>query len=111
MTRAALCAGRVQHLAAAFPGVYGALMLGMPVSAEGIAMLQELAALLSTANAGKHAGFDPDSGSWSSPAAATAAAPPGIPFGWKDFFAKDQPMLTPSRTMATTPQPVMISCQ
>lgn len=29
----------VQHLAAAFPDDYGKLMLGMPLSAEGIAML------------------------------------------------------------------------
>jgi hypothetical protein len=29
----------VQHLAAGFPGDYGKLMLGMPLSAEGTAML------------------------------------------------------------------------
>ncbi|MGH3202099.1 MAG: AbiV family abortive infection protein [Streptosporangiaceae bacterium] len=70
-------AGFVQHVAAAFPGVYGKLMLGMPVSAEGTAMLEELAGLLSTANAGKQVGlytdFDPESGSWSSPGSATEA--------------------------------------
>ena len=70
-------AGFVQHVAAAFPGVYGSLMLSMPVSAEGAAMLEELAGLLSTANAGKQAGFysdfDPDSGSWSSPGNVTEA--------------------------------------
>jgi hypothetical protein len=38
-----------------------------------------------------------------------AAAPPGVPFGWKNFFTKDQPMLSPSQTMAKSPQPVMIS--
>ncbi len=43
--------------------------------------------------------------------AVTATAPPGVPFGWKNFYVKDQPMLTPSQTMATTPQPVMISYQ
>jgi hypothetical protein len=32
-------------------------MLGMPLSAEGTAMLVELAGLVSTANAGKQAGF------------------------------------------------------
>jgi hypothetical protein len=42
-------------------------------------------------------------------AAITAAAPPGVPFGWKNFYVKDQPMLTPSQTMANTPQPVLIS--
>jgi AbiV family abortive infection protein len=70
-------AGFVQHVAAAFPGVYGQLMLGMPVSAEGTAMLDELAGLLSTANAGKQAGFysdfDPDAGSWLSPSNVTEA--------------------------------------
>jgi hypothetical protein len=39
----------------------------------------------------------------------TAAAPPGVPFGWKNFFGKDQPMLSPSQTMAKSPQPVIIS--
>ncbi len=43
--------------------------------------------------------------------AVTAAAPPGVPFGWKDFYVKDQPMLSPSQTMARTPSPVMISYQ
>jgi AbiV family abortive infection protein len=70
-------AGFIQHLAAALPGVYGTLMLGMPVTAEGTTMLGELAALLATANAGKQAGFysdfDPESGSWSSPGSATEA--------------------------------------
>jgi hypothetical protein len=43
--------------------------------------------------------------------AVTSAAPPGVPFGWKNFLVKDQPMLSPSQTMARTPQPVMISYQ
>ncbi len=43
--------------------------------------------------------------------AVTAAAPPGVFFGWKNFFVKDHPMLTPQQTMAHTPQPVMISYQ
>lgn len=43
--------------------------------------------------------------------AVTGAAPGGVYFGWKDFFTKDHPMLTPSQTMARTPQPVMISYQ
>ena len=41
--------------------------------------------------------------------AITAAAPPGVYFGWKNFFVKDHPMLTPRQTMANTPQPLMIS--
>jgi hypothetical protein len=43
--------------------------------------------------------------------AITAIAPPGVQFGWKNFYVKDQPMLTPSRTMAKRPQPVLISYQ
>ena len=41
--------------------------------------------------------------------AVTRAAPPGVFFGWKNFFVKDHPMLTPSQTMANRPQPLMIS--
>jgi hypothetical protein len=41
--------------------------------------------------------------------AITGAAPAGVPFGWKNFFVKDQPMLSPSQTMARAPGPVMIS--
>ena len=44
-------------------------------------------------------------------AAVTAAAPPGVPFGWKNFLLKDTPMLSPAQTMARTPDPVMISYQ
>ena len=43
--------------------------------------------------------------------AVTAAAPPGVFFGWKNFYAKDRPTLSPAQTMANTPQPVMISYQ
>ncbi len=43
--------------------------------------------------------------------AVTGAAPRGVYFGWKNFFVKDHPMLTPSETMQHTPQPVMISYQ
>jgi hypothetical protein len=43
--------------------------------------------------------------------AVTGAAPPGVFFGWKNFFVKDHPMLTPQQTMAHVPQPVMISYQ
>ncbi|HTS96165.1 MAG TPA: hypothetical protein VMI33_06055 [Streptosporangiaceae bacterium] len=44
-------------------------------------------------------------------AAVTAAAPAGVFFGWKNFFTKDHPMMSPGQTMARTPQPVMISYQ
>jgi hypothetical protein len=43
--------------------------------------------------------------------AVTGAAPAGVFFGWKNFFVKDHPMLTPPETMAHSPQPVMISYQ
>ncbi len=41
----------------------------------------------------------------------TAVAPPGLPFGWKNFYAEDTPMLTPAQTMAHQPAPLMISYQ
>jgi hypothetical protein len=41
--------------------------------------------------------------------AVTSNAPAGVSFGWKNFFVKDSPMLTPSQTMVRTPLPVMIS--
>ncbi len=44
-------------------------------------------------------------------AAVTAAAPPGLPLGWKNFYAEDTPMLTPTQTMAHHPAPLMISYQ
>ena len=43
--------------------------------------------------------------------AVTQAAPPGVFFGWKNFYVKDKPTLTPRETMAKTPKPVMISYQ
>jgi hypothetical protein len=43
--------------------------------------------------------------------AVTSAAPPGVFFGWKNFFVKDHPMMSPQQTMARTPLPVMISYQ
>jgi hypothetical protein len=43
--------------------------------------------------------------------AITAAAPPNVFFGWKNFYTKDHPMLSPRQTMARTPEPVMISYQ
>jgi hypothetical protein len=41
----------------------------------------------------------------------TAAAPPDVFYGWKNFYVKDHPMLSPRQTMARTPEPVMISYQ
>lgn len=43
--------------------------------------------------------------------AVIAAAPAGMPFGWKNFYDEDHPMLTPSQTMAVHPAPLMISYQ
>jgi hypothetical protein len=47
-------------------------------------------------------------GTWN---AVTATAPHGVYFGWKNFFVKDHPMLSPRQTMAKVPAPVMISYQ
>lgn len=70
-------AGLVQHVAAAFPDVYGKVMLGMSVGAADAVKIEELAGLLAAANSWKQAGFysdfDPDSGSWSSPVSVTEA--------------------------------------
>ena len=69
--------GLVQHVAAAFPDLYGRVMLGMSVGAADAAKIAELAGLLGAANTWKQAGFysdfDPDSGSWSSPGSVTEA--------------------------------------
>ena len=43
--------------------------------------------------------------------AVTGAAPSGVFFGWKNFFVKDDPMLSPLQTMSNSPRPVMISYQ
>jgi hypothetical protein len=43
--------------------------------------------------------------------AVTSVAPSGVFFGWKNFFVKDHPMMSPQQTMARTPLPVMISYQ
>ncbi len=44
-------------------------------------------------------------------AAVIGAAQPGTPFGWKNFFDEDSPMLTPEQTMTREPTPFMISYQ
>lgn len=70
-------AGFLQHIAAAFPEIYGKLMLGIAGTPDEIRMLGEFAELLNSANAKKQAGFytdfDPDSGSWSAPDAVSEA--------------------------------------
>ena len=43
--------------------------------------------------------------------AITGAAPAGVFFGWKDFYAKDHPMISPQQTIARTPRLSMISYQ
>jgi hypothetical protein len=43
--------------------------------------------------------------------AVRAFAPSGVTFGWKNFYVKDQPMLSPSQTMTMAPNPVVISYQ
>jgi hypothetical protein len=44
-------------------------------------------------------------------AAVVGATPKGIPFGWKNFYDEDSPMLTPAQTMSRKPTPSMISYQ
>jgi hypothetical protein len=43
--------------------------------------------------------------------AITRVAPAGVSFGWKNFFAKDHPMMSPQQTIARTPKLSMISYQ
>jgi hypothetical protein len=43
--------------------------------------------------------------------AITSAAPAGVFFGWKNFYAKDHPIMSPQQTMTRTPQLSMISYQ
>jgi hypothetical protein len=43
--------------------------------------------------------------------AVVAAAPKGVPFGWKNFYKEDHPMLSPDDTMTRKPTPMMISYQ
>ena len=70
-------AGFLQHVAATFPEIYSKLMLGIAGTPGEVGMLGELAEFLNSANARKQAGFytdfDPDSGSWSAPAAVSEA--------------------------------------
>jgi hypothetical protein len=40
-----------------------------------------------------------------------SAAPAGVFFGWKNFYAKDHPMLSPRQTIVRTPRLSMISYQ
>ena len=43
--------------------------------------------------------------------AVTRAAPAGVFFGWKDFYVKDHPMMSPQQTISRTPHLSMISYQ
>jgi hypothetical protein len=43
--------------------------------------------------------------------AITSIAPPRVFFGWKNFYVKDHPMLTPQETIDRTPRLSMISYQ
>jgi hypothetical protein len=43
--------------------------------------------------------------------AVTRAAPAGVFFGWKNFYVKDHPMMSPPQTIARIPQLSMISYQ
>jgi hypothetical protein len=43
--------------------------------------------------------------------AVTRAAPPRVFFGWKNFYVKDHPMMSPQQTVATDPHLSMISYQ
>ncbi|MBW3604968.1 MAG: hypothetical protein KY460_08665 [Actinobacteria bacterium] len=41
----------------------------------------------------------------------TATPPPGVQFGWKNFYDEDSPVRTPADTMALSPPPVFVSYQ
>jgi hypothetical protein len=43
--------------------------------------------------------------------AVTRAAPPKVRFGWKNFYVKDHPMMSPQQTLAIAPHVSMISYQ
>ncbi len=90
-------AGFIQHLAAAYPDLYGALMLGLATGPAETAQLQELAGLLALANIGKQSGFytdfDPDSGSWTSPGDVSQASFDEIRALIGDYVAETQRQL------------------
>lgn len=64
-------AGFLQHLAAAYPGTYGKLLLGLPLPPDADNAVRELVEMVTSANDSKQAGFytdfDPSSGLWSTP--------------------------------------------
>lgn len=43
--------------------------------------------------------------------AAVAAAPPGVWFGWKNFYEEDTQLASPEATVDRSPRPVMVSYQ
>ncbi len=63
----------------------------------------ELATVIQMDGQGSQAAKDE---TWS---AVTAAAPPGTPFGWKNFYRVDDTLLDPADTMAKVPTPVLVS--
>jgi hypothetical protein len=44
-------------------------------------------------------------------AAVTAGGPPGVRFGWKNFYDEDSPVRSPVATVALRPSPVFVSYQ
>lgn len=92
--QARLDAGVLQHLAAAFPDLYGKLMLGRDITTAEEATLLELAGIAGSANAGKQAGFytdfDPDSGTWSMPGTVSDAEFGRVRQMIGDFVAETQ---------------------
>ena len=99
-------AGLVQHLAATSPGVYGNLMLGRAITPDEIAMLEQLADLLASANAGKQAGFytdfDPNSGSWTSPGTVSSAEFAKIRTLIGDYVGETQRQIDDFRSFRST---------
>ena len=75
------------------------------IGADGLAIDEDLAILIHMDGQGTSADKEQ---TWQ---AVTGAAPAGVAFGWKNFYVKDHPMMSPQQTIATTPQLSMISYQ
>jgi len=65
----------------------------------------ELAVVL---HADGHGSPELKQGTWQ---ALVADAPPGVSWGWKNFYRQDDPMLTPEQTAAVQPAPAFVSYQ
>ena len=87
-------AGLLQHVAASSPNVYGKSTLGIALSADETATLQELDDLVASANARKQAGFytdfDPNSAVWSAHSTVSDAEFREIRTLVDDFVAETQ---------------------